>query len=32
MTEYGVEPPEVFLGLLVVRPQIRIQIAGTVMP
>ena len=32
MTEYGVEPPSVFLGLLVVRPQIRIQFAGTVIP
>lgn len=32
MTEYGVEPPRVMLGLLVVRPQIRIQFSGTVMP
>ena len=32
MTDYGVEPPAVFLGLLVVRPQIRIQFSGTVMP
>ena len=30
MTTYGVEPPEVMLGLLVVRPQIRIQFTGTV--
>ena len=32
MTEYGVEPPVVLLGLLRVRPEIRIQFAGTVVP
>lgn len=32
MTEYGVEPPVVLLGLLRVRPEIRIQFEGTVVP
>ena len=32
MTTYGVEPPVVMLGLLRVRPQIRIEFSGTVMP
>jgi polyisoprenoid-binding protein YceI len=32
MTTYGVEPPVVMLGLLRVRPQIRIQFAGVVGP
>ena len=32
MTTYGVEPPVVMLGLLRVRPQIRIQFAGLVVP
>jgi polyisoprenoid-binding protein YceI len=30
MTEYGVEPPVVFGGLLRVRPQIRIEFSGVV--
>lgn len=30
MTTYGVEPPVVFLGLLRVRPRIRIQFSGVV--
>jgi len=30
MTDYGVEPPVVFGGLLRVRPQIRIQFSGVV--
>jgi polyisoprenoid-binding protein YceI len=30
MTDYGVEPPEVMLGLMVVRPAIRIQISGII--
>jgi hypothetical protein len=30
MTEYGVEPPVVFGGLLRVRPQIRIAFTGVV--
>ena len=30
MTAYGVEPPVVMAGLLRVRPQIRIEFAGTV--
>jgi len=30
MTTYGVEPPVVMLGMLRVRPQIRIQFSGTV--
>ena len=32
MTEYGVEPPVVLLGLLRVRPEIRIQFDGLVVP
>ena len=32
MTTYGVEPPVVMLGLLSVRPQIRIQFEGLVTP
>jgi hypothetical protein len=32
MTTYGVEPPVVMLGLLRVRPQIRIQFSGVVTP
>jgi polyisoprenoid-binding protein YceI len=32
MTTYGVEPPVVMLGMLRVRPQIRIQFAGVVTP
>ena len=32
MTAYGVEPPVVMLGLLRVRPQIRIEFAGLVAP
>lgn len=32
MTAYGVEPPVVMLGLLRVRPQIRIQFSGVVTP
>ncbi len=32
MTTYGVEPPVVMLGLLRVRPQIRIQFSGTLTP
>ena len=32
MTEYGVEPPVVLLGLLRVRPEIRIQFEGMVVP
>ena len=32
MTAYGVEPPVVMLGLLRVRPQIRIQFEGLVVP
>ena len=32
MTEYGVEPPVVMLGLLRVRPQIRIEFSGLVVP
>lgn len=32
MTTYGVEPPVVMLGLLRVRPQIRIEFSGTVAP
>ena len=32
MTTYGVEPPVVMLGLLRVRPQIRIQFEGLVSP
>ena len=32
MTEYGVEAPVVMLGLLRVRPQIRIEFEGLVAP
>jgi polyisoprenoid-binding protein YceI len=32
MTTYGVEPPVVMLGLLRVRPQIRIEFSGVVSP
>ena len=32
MTTFGVEPPVVMLGLLRVRPQIRIEFAGLVTP
>ena len=32
MTDYGVEPPVVMLGLLRVRPQIRIEFQGLVVP
>ena len=32
MTEYGVEPPVVLLGLLRVGPEIRIQFEGLVIP
>ncbi len=32
MTEYGVEPPTVMFGLLRVRPQIRIEFNGLVVP
>lgn len=32
MTAYGVEPPVVLLGLLRVRPQIRIEFEGLVVP
>ena len=32
MTEYGVEPPVVLLGLLRVGPEIRIQFEGLVFP
>ena len=32
MTEYGVEPPVVLLGLLSVAPEIRIQFEGLVVP
>lgn len=32
MTAYGVEPPVVMLGMMRVRPQIRIQFAGVVTP
>ena len=32
MTAYGVEPPVVMLGLLRVRPQVRIQFEGLVVP
>ncbi len=32
MTTYGVEPPVVMLGLLRVRPEIRIQFSGIVTP
>ena len=32
MTTYGVEPPVVMLGLLRVRPRIRIQFSGIITP
>lgn len=32
MTQWGVEPPVVMLGMLRVRPRIRIQFSGTVTP
>jgi polyisoprenoid-binding protein YceI len=32
MTDYGVEPPVVMLGLMRVRPQIRIQFSGIIAP
>ena len=32
MTAYGVEPPVVMLGLMRVRPQIRIQFSGIISP
>ncbi len=32
MTDYGVVPPVVMLGLMRVRPQIRIQFSGTITP
>jgi polyisoprenoid-binding protein YceI len=32
MTTYGVEPPVVMLGLMRVRPEIRIQFSGIVTP
>ncbi len=32
MTAYGVEPPVVMLGLMRVRPNIRIQFSGTITP
>ncbi len=32
MTAYGVEPPVVMLGLMRVRPQIRIQFSGIIAP
>ncbi|MCH7890857.1 MAG: YceI family protein [Gemmatimonadetes bacterium] len=32
MTTYGVEPPVVMLGLMRVRPQIRIQFSGIITP
>ena len=32
MTTYGVEPPVVMLGLLRVRPQIRIEFSGLITP
>ena len=32
MTTYGVEPPVVMLGLMRVRPQIRIQFSGMIAP
>ena len=32
MTDYGVEPPVVMLGLMRVRPQIRIQFSGSISP
>ena len=32
MTTYGVEPPVVMLGLMRVRPQIRIQFSGVISP
>jgi hypothetical protein len=32
LIDYGVEPPVVMLGLMRVRPDIRIQFSGTVTP
>ena len=32
MTTYGVEPPTVMLGMMRVRPQIRIEFSGVVTP
>jgi len=32
MTAYGVEPPVVMLGLMRVRPQIRIRFSGIITP
>ena len=32
MTTYGVEPPDVMLGLMVVRPRIRIEFSGVLIP
>ena len=32
MTAYGVEPPVVMLGLMRVRPRIRIQFSGIIAP
>ncbi len=32
MTDYGVEPPVVMLGLMRVRPRIRIQFSGVIAP
>jgi hypothetical protein len=32
MTDYGVEPPTVMLGMLRVRPQITIEFSGSVSP
>jgi polyisoprenoid-binding protein YceI len=32
MTDYGVEPPVVMLGLMRVRPRIRIQVSGVLSP
>tara|TARA_Y100001947_G_C10105227_1_gene204792 strand:- start:86 stop:433 length:348 start_codon:yes stop_codon:yes gene_type:complete len=32
MTDYGVEPPVVMLGLMRVRPQIRIEFSGIISP
>jgi len=32
MTDYGVDPPVVMLGLMRVRPQIRIQFSGMISP
>ena len=32
MTDYGVDPPTVMLGMLRVRPQITIEFSGSVSP